>query len=367
MTPADFEFLSGVIKDRSGLVLTPDKLYLLESRLTPVARNHSIAGLTELVAAIRANTNAPVVNDVVEAMTTNESFFFRDSHMFDRFRDEVLPELIANRQGSKRLRIWCAAASSGQEPYSIAMIFKEAGAALAGWQVEIIGTDISLEILNRARSGVYTQFEVQRGVPTAMLLKYFEREGDGWRITEEIRSMVQYKPFNLLEDLNPLGKFDVVFCRNVLIYFDQPTKQKILQSISRMLPPDGALLLGGAETVLGLCEDFKPNPSQRGIYRLEAGASAAPTIPTAAPGAVAPSTIPSPQAAPAPAIKPIAPAPAAPVPAAQPVAPAPTVKPAAPAPSSSPGAPAPARGTQGNAAPSSSRPPLGAAPRVNNV
>ena len=348
MTPADFEFLSGVIKDRSGLVLTPDKLYLLESRLTPVARTHGIAGLTELVAAIRANANAPMVNDVVEAMTTNESFFFRDSHMFDRFRDEVLPELIANRQGTKRLRIWCAAASSGQEPYSIAMIFKEAGAALAGWQIDILGTDISLEILNRARSGVYSQFEVQRGVPTAMLLKYFEREGEGWRITEDIRSMVQYKPFNLLEDLNALGKFDVVFCRNVLIYFDQPTKQKILQSISGMLPSDGALLLGGAETVLGLCDDFKPNPSQRGIYRLDA---AAPTVPK-----VAPAATPAPQATPVQAVSPVASAPAAPIPAARPAAPATTAKPAAPT-----------RGTQSNATPSSSRPPLGAAPRVDNV
>ena len=232
MNTADFELLSGLIRERSGLVLTPDKLYLLESRLTPVARKHEIAGLNELVAALRTRTDDKVLNDVVEAMTTNESFFFRDSHMFDTFRDEVLPALIENRQSTKRLRIWCAAASSGQEPYSIAMILKEMSAKLADWNIEILGTDISLEILERAKSGVYTQFEVQRGVPTNFLLTYFERAGEQWKIIDPILSMVQYRPFNLLDNPSVLGKFDVVFCRNVLIYFDEPTKSRILGDIS---------------------------------------------------------------------------------------------------------------------------------------
>jgi len=289
MNPTDFEYLSTVIKEQSGLVLTPDKLYLLESRLMPIARARGIAGLTELVAALRVSADKQLLNEIVEAMTTNESFFFRDSGMFDRFRDEVLPALIQTRSTSKRLRIWCAAASSGQEPYSIAIILKEAAAALAGWNIEIVGTDISLEILNRARSGVYTQFEVQRGVPTAILLKYFDPDGDNWQIKESLRSMVQYKPFNLLHDLRPLGQFDAIFCRNVLIYFDQETKKKILGSISQMLAPDGVLLLGGAETVLGLCDAFQPSPEQRGIYRLTgAPAVTKPVAPPPRPPAVAP-------------------------------------------------------------------------------
>lgn len=280
MNTADFDLLSGLIRERSGLVLTPDKLYLLESRLTPVARKHEIAGLNELVAALRTRTDDTVLNDVVEAMTTNESFFFRDSHMFDTFRDEVLPALIENRQSTKRLRIWCAAASSGQEPYSIAMILKEMSAKLADWKIEILGTDISLEILERAKSGIYTQFEVQRGVPTNFLLTYFERAGEQWKIIDPILSMVQYRPFNLLDNPSVLGKFDVVFCRNVLIYFDEPTKSRILGDISGMLASDGVLLLGGAESVLGLCKAFETSVGQRGIYRLTEGEGAAPPATT---------------------------------------------------------------------------------------
>jgi len=305
MNTADFDLLSGLIRERSGLVLTPDKLYLLESRLTPVARKHGIEGLTELVAALRTRTDETVLLDVVEAMTTNESFFFRDSHMFDTFRDEVLPVLIENRQSTKRLRIWCAAASSGQEPYSIAMILKEMSAKLADWKIEILGTDISLEILERAKSGIYTQFEVQRGVPTNFLLTYFERAEEQWKIIDPILSMVQYRPFNLLDNPSVLGKFDVVFCRNVLIYFDEPTKSRILDDVSRMLAPDGVLLLGGAESVLGLCKAFETSVGQRGIYRLSGGQAAAPDQHPPAKPAGTPLTRPAtPPAPPAPAAAP---------------------------------------------------------------
>jgi len=301
MNAADFDFLSGLIKERSGLVLTPDKLYLLESRLTPVARKHSLEGLAGLVAHLRTRTNDTVLTDVVEAMTTNESFFFRDTHMFDNFRDEVLPALIAARQSTRRLRIWCAAASSGQEPFSIAMILKEMEAKLAGWKIDILGTDLSLEILARAKSGTYTQFEVQRGVPTNFLLKYFERAGEQWKIIDTIRSMVEYRPFNLLDSLAMLGKFDIVFCRNVLIYFDDPTKSRILNAIATMLPPDGALLLGGAESVLGLCKAFKSSIGQRGIYRLTGSKEAAASAPrpAAAPATSLPAAMTQPAAAPA--------------------------------------------------------------------
>jgi len=331
MNTADFDFLSGIIKERSGLVLTPDKLYLLESRLTPVGRRHSIEGLTALVAHLRTRTNDTVLNDVVEAMTTNESFFFRDTHMFDNFRDDVLPELIAARQSTKRLRIWCAAASSGQEPFSIAMILKEMEAKLAGWKIDILGTDLSLEILARAKSGTYTQFEVQRGVPTNFLLKYFERAGEQWKIIDSIRSMVEYRPFNLLDNLTMLGKFDVVFCRNVLIYFDDPTKSRVLDEIATMLPPDGVLLLGGAESVLGLCKAFQNSIGQRGIYRLSGGpnTAAAPALrPAAAPAVGQPATLPAAKPA-VPTVKPATPAGA------------PTLKPPI-APSGHPGAAAPA-------------------------
>jgi chemotaxis protein methyltransferase CheR len=338
MNTVDFEFLSGLIKERSGLVLTPDKLYLLESRLTPVARKHGIEGLPELVAGLRTRTDDTVLTDVVEAMTTNESFFFRDSHMFDTFRDEALPALIAARQSTKRLRIWCAAASSGQEPFSIAMILKEMEAQLAGWKIEILGTDLSLEILERAKSGLYTQFEVQRGVPTNFLLKYFERSGEQWQIVDSIRKMVEYRPFNLLNNLTMLGKFDVVFCRNVLIYFDDPTKGRILDAIATMMPPDGVLLLGGAESVLGLSKAFESSVGQRGFYRLIGGgqgtAPGAPaSVPPAAPAATppaAPAATPVATSPAAPAAAPATPAAPAPVPAAKPVA-APSTAPAKPA------------------------------------
>ncbi|MBL6959080.1 MAG: protein-glutamate O-methyltransferase [Rhodospirillales bacterium] len=266
MNPADFEFISGLLKDRSGLVLTPDKSYLLESRLMPVARKHGMPGLEELIQAVRGASEGPLVVDVTEAMTTNESFFFRDTKPFDLFREIILPPLLESRAAKKSFRIFCAAASSGQEPYSLAIILREAGAKLDGWKIDIIGTDISTEILDKARAGLYSQFEVQRGLPIQLLVKYFEKKDDQWQISQDLRDMVTYKEYNLLGNLSPLGQFDVVFCRNVLIYFDRETKGKVLDSIAGLMPKDGTLFLGGAETVLGISERFKPIPDQRGIY-----------------------------------------------------------------------------------------------------
>lgn len=266
MNPADFEFISALLKDRSGLVLTPDKSYLVESRLMPVARKHGKIGLEELIKAVRGASEGPLLVDVTEAMTTNESFFFRDTKPFALFRDRILPLLLESRAAKKFFRIFCAAASSGQEPYSLAIILKEAAAKLNGWKVDIIGTDIFTEILDKARSGLYSQFEVQRGLPIQMLVKYFEKKDDQWQISQDLRDMVTYKEYNLLGDLLPLGQFDVVFCRNVLIYFDQETKGKVLDNIAGLMPKDGTLFLGGAETVLGISERFKPVPQQRGIY-----------------------------------------------------------------------------------------------------
>ncbi len=268
MTPEDFQFISDLLKKRSGLVLSSDKSYLLESRLMPVARKHGLKGLDELIQAVRQSGEGPLVIDVTEAMTTNESFFFRDTKPFDLFRDHVLPPLIEARAATKSFRIFCAAASSGQEPYSLAMILKETGARLQGWKIDIVGTDISTEILAKARSGLYSQFEVQRGLPIQLMMKYFEKQEDQWLISKELRDMITYREFNLLDNLSPLGRFDVVFCRNVLIYFDQETKGKVLNGIADLMPEDGTLFLGGAETVLGISDRFKPMPDQRGVYCL---------------------------------------------------------------------------------------------------
>ncbi len=268
MTPEDFQFISDLLKERSGLMLSSEKSYLLESRLMPVARKHGLKGLDELIQTVRESGEGPLVVDVVEAMTTNESFFFRDIKPFDLFRDHILPPLIESRAARKSFRIFCAAASSGQEPYSLAMILKEASAQLQGWRIDIVGTDISTEILAKARSGLYSQFEVQRGLPIKLLMKYFEKQDDQWLISKELRDMITYKEYNLLDDLSPLGRFDVVFCRNVLIYFDQETKGKVLNGIADLMPDDGTLFLGGAETVLGISERFKPMPDQRGVYGL---------------------------------------------------------------------------------------------------
>ena len=287
MTVTDFEFICQILRERSGLVLTNDKAYLLESRLLPVARKWKLATFDDLVRVIRTKMDEAVVRDVVEAMTTNESFFFRDTKPFDQFKALVLPALLKSRAASRTIRIWSAACSSGQEPYSLAMILSESAAQLNGWKIEIVGTDLSTEILNRAKEGMYSQFEVQRGLPITMLVKYFAQIGDRWQINAKIRGMVQYNEFNLLTDPMPLGRFDVVFCRNVLIYFDQPTKTRVLNSVSKLMPEDGFLFLGGAETVLGITDKFQMVPGQRGVYGVaSASASGArqpmPSFPIAA-------------------------------------------------------------------------------------
>jgi chemotaxis protein methyltransferase CheR len=288
MNDSELDFMAALLKQHSGLIVSKDKVYLLENRLAPIARLHGFSGLSTLIEALRAKPNTALVEDVVEAMTTNESFFFRDGKPFDTFRDKVLPDLITKRTGNKTLRIWCAAASTGQEPYSLAMILKEKAAALAGWKIQIVGTDISRKALDRARAGIYSQFEVQRGLPVQMLVKYFEKQGDVWQVKPDIRSMVDYRSFNLLHDLRSLGQFDVVFCRNVLIYFDLPTKERVLEGISKVMTADGSLFLGGAETVFGVSNLFKPTDGLHGLYSRVAGPTPLQTpasAPAAAPAA----------------------------------------------------------------------------------
>lgn len=266
MTPMEYDYLRKLLKERSGLVLSSDKQYLVESRLLPIARRIGLGGLGELVQKVKAPGAEALIVEVVEAMTTNESFFFRDKIPFDHFREAIMPSLVAARSGQKRIRIWCAAASTGQEPYSLAMCLKEMAGQLAGWRIEIIATDLSQEVLEKAKAGIYSQFEVQRGLPIQLLVKYFTQIGETWQIAPEIRSMVQYRPFNLLSDFGQLGGFDAVYCRNVLIYFDQPTKIDVLERVARIVEPDGFLVLGAAETVVGLTEAFKPIPERRGLY-----------------------------------------------------------------------------------------------------
>ena len=268
MNVTDFEIIAQLLKKRSGLALNKEKAYLLESRLNPVARKWNFSGFDELAQAIRNRGEEALLVDVTEAMTTNESFFFRDQKPFDQFSEVVLPHLLEARAAKRSIRIWSAACSSGQEPYTLAMLLKEHADKLAGWRVEIVATDLSNEILDKAKEGLYSQFEVQRGLPITHLVKYFVQVGDRWQIDDSLRKMIKFQQFNLLGNLSGLGKFDVVFCRNVLIYFDMPTKTQVLNGIADLLPADGFLYLGGAETVLGTTDRFEIMQGQRGIYGL---------------------------------------------------------------------------------------------------
>ena len=274
MTPPEYEYLRKLLQDNSGLDLSADKQYLIESRLLPLSRKAGLSDISELVQKMKSGSSASITQ-VVEAMTTNETFFFRDKVPFDHFRDTIMPEILQARAGRKSVRIWCAAGSTGQEPYSLAMCLKEMGAALSGWRVEIIATDLSQEVLEKSKAGIYSQFEVQRGLPIQMLVKYFKQTGELWQINPDIRAMVQHRQLNLLHDFSQLGTFDVIFCRNVLIYFDQDTKTNIFSRLARAIEPDGFLVLGAAETVVGLTDAFKPIADRRGLYRPE-GERAAP-------------------------------------------------------------------------------------------
>ena len=268
MTPLDYEFLRKLLKERSGLDLSADKQYLVESRLIPLARKSGLPGIAELVVKIKSGSEA-LTSEVVEAMTTNETFFFRDKIPFDHLRETIFPALVQARASRRSLRIWCAASSTGQEPYSIAMCVKQF-TGLSGWRVEIVATDLSQEVLEKSKAGIYSQFEVQRGLPIQMLVKHFTQIGELWQLNADIRGMVQHRQLNLLQDFSHLGTFDVIFCRNVLIYFDQDTKVGIFDRLARLLDTDGVLLLGAAESVVGITDAFKPYPEKRGLYRLNA-------------------------------------------------------------------------------------------------
>ena len=266
------DFMTKLVYDQTGIVIQPEKAYLFETRLAPVIRRFKMQSIDEIVLTLKKTNDRALERAVFEAMTTNETYFFRDIRPFEIFKDIVLPKLIAARQKTKILSIWCAACSSGQEPYSLAMLLKEEFSKRPGWTLSITATDISLDMIERAKAGIYSQFEVQRGLPIQLLVKYFSDAGENWQVNRDIRDMVTFKEFNLLESprglLNHGESFDVVFCRNVMIYFDTPTRTDILARISKVIAKDGALFLGGAETIIGLTNLFESFPEERSIYRL---------------------------------------------------------------------------------------------------
>ena len=267
----DFDYIAQLVHRRSAIVLEPGKEYLAESRLESVARENGLQSVTELVHHMRSGS-MDLGDAVVDAMTTNETSFFRDIHPFDALRESVLPELIAARRVARSLTIWCAATSSGQEPYSLAMILREHFPEVRDWQIRIIATDISPSMLTRTREGRYSQLEVNRGLPASLLVKYFTRDGMHWVVAEELRRMVSTQFLNLAERWPVLPPFDLILMRNVLIYFDVATKQQILGKVRQQLRPDGLLLLGGAETTMNLDANFERVPHGRSTWYRPTGA-----------------------------------------------------------------------------------------------
>ena len=265
ISETDLAFLRQFVLERTGIVLSAEKRYLVETRLAPVALRFGIDTLGALASRLKLGDRA-LETAAIDAITTNETLFFRDKLPFDLFRDVVMPRLVAARRAPGPIRIWCAACSTGQEPYSLAMILDEMRPSLRGIAVEIVATDISEKVLSQAREGVYSQFEMQRGLPIRMLLKHFTQEGTRWRINPSLAKAVSFRPINLLQPFRSLGRFDVVFCRNVLIYFGEATKRDILDRLAEVLADDGYLMLGGAESVVGLCHSLAPHRSERSLY-----------------------------------------------------------------------------------------------------
>lgn len=265
MTEASFQFLREFLKARSGLNLAADKRYLVESRLAPLARSFAFASLDALVALLHADATPGLAQSVLDAMATHETSFFRDGVPFESFRTIVLPRLLAARRETRRLRVWSAAASTGQEAYSLAMILAGVEPALTDWHVEIVATDMSAAALEKGQAGTYSQFEVQRGLPIKSLLRHFTQVGEEWTVDADLRAAIQWRVANLLGDLRWLGRFDVVFCRNILIYLDQAAKAELLAKISDALAPDGALCLGSTEFMAGC--PFAPDAQAPGFHQ----------------------------------------------------------------------------------------------------
>jgi chemotaxis protein methyltransferase CheR len=274
MNPEDFAFIVRLLKEQTGLLLTKDKGYFVQNRLAPVMREHGLAGMSQLVAALRNNDRVLTV-EVVDAMMSRETSFFRDWKPFNHLAKVVLPNLRTARLPKRQLRILSAGCSTGQEAYSVAMQIVDEAQAFAGWQVEIVGIDISASAIASAERGVYSQFDVQRGLPIRSLLRHFGKDEHGWKVTDAPRRLASFRSWNLLDDLHPLGRFDVILCRNVLIAFDQQTKVDVLQKFGRVLAEDGALFVGVNESLAGVSADFRPVSPDLGVYATHRGGAAA--------------------------------------------------------------------------------------------
>lgn len=269
LSPTDFADIAKLVLERSAIVIESGKAYLIEARLGPVARRNQFGSIAELAEAMRRPNSRTLQAEIVEAMTTNETSFFRDIHPFELLKKQILPELIERRGREKRLTIWSNACSSGQEIYSIAMMIRDHFPALNGWDIRLWGTDLSSDILDRAKAGVFNQTEVNRGLPMQMLMKHFHRDGVQWRISSDIRSMVRFEPVNLIEPWPiTLNSVDVVFLRNVLIYFSTDTKREILYKVRQRIRDDGCLFLGGSETIMKLTDEFEQLQIGRSICYL---------------------------------------------------------------------------------------------------
>ena len=269
VSESDFNYIRDLVLERSAIVIEDGKEYLVESRVGPVAKNEGFDTIDQLIDAVRNNSRNGLPDKIVEALTTNETSFFRDVHPFETFKNVILPELLKTRKTARAVNIWCGASSSGQEPYSIAMLIKENFPILLDWKLTFISSDISHEMLDRCRSGEFSQLEVNRGLSAPLLIKYFEKNGVNWSIKKELREMISFQQINLSEPLPYLPKMDIIFMRNVLIYFDVETKKRIFSQIRSILQPDGFLFLGAAESTLNLDDAFeRMDLKHSGCYRL---------------------------------------------------------------------------------------------------
>ncbi len=269
IAPTDFEYVRELVRRRSAIVLDAGKEYLVEARLMPLARRKGFLSIAALVSALKQNPYDDLHRLVIEAMTTNETSFFRDGRPFTAFKKHILPDLVEKRAGQRALQIWCAASSSGQEPYTIAMILDEFFADKPGWTLRILATDISNEMIERAQEGNYSQLEINRGLPAQYLIRYFDKQGMEWQLKEHIRRMVEFRQINLASVWPALPVFDVIFIRNVLIYFDTATKKTILAKARELMRMESYLLMGGAETTLNIDDNFQQEHIERAsLYRL---------------------------------------------------------------------------------------------------
>jgi chemotaxis protein methyltransferase CheR len=284
MRDADLQLVAAIVQERAGIVLGVDKAYLMESRLVTVARQFGFAGLDDLALALRRAPAEPLLAAVTEALATHETSFFRDGRPFEQLASIVLPRLISARAADRSLRIWSAAASTGQEAYSIAMCLDERQPPLTGWRLSILGTDLACAAVERARQARYSPFEVQRGLSPQRLARHCRRDGDDWVIEDRLRALTTFSQRNLLQGCRQLGRFDVIFLRNVLIYFDLATRRRVLEDVAQMLPDDGVLFLGGTETVLGVTEALTALPDARGLFQPSRRASPATGGPSEIPG-----------------------------------------------------------------------------------